>query len=129
VAQQHQEKGLSRCFVAILEAEPSRICGFFALTLTEVDPKASPDHSRKRLPRVIPGVRLGRLAIDREYQKRGLGELLLINAIERTRQVGEHAGVVGLFVDAIDERAALFYAHYGFVAFEDDPLKLYLHAR
>lgn len=126
VARQHQSKGVSRTFVATLESEPTVICGYFALTVTEVDSRELPEHRRKGLPRLLPGVRLGRLAIARQHQGKGLGKLLLMNAIERTRLIHEQTGVVGLFVDALDESAAGFYAQYGFETFADAPLKLVL---
>lgn len=34
VARQHQDKGLSKTFVAILENQPTQICAYYALTLT-----------------------------------------------------------------------------------------------
>lgn len=129
VARQHQDKGLSKTFVAVLENQPAPICGYYALTLTEVDTQSLPEPRRKKLPRMIPGVRLGRLAVDQRYKGKRLGELLLMDAIERVRRIHEHAGVVGLFVDAIDEKAASFYARYGFEAFVDEPLKLFLPVR
>jgi GNAT superfamily N-acetyltransferase len=129
VARQHQDKGLSRTFVASLEDRPAQICGYYALTLTEVDTQSLAAERRKKLPRMIPGVRLGRLAVDQRFQGKRLGELLLTASIDRVRQIMEHAGVVGLFVDAIDEKAALFYARYGFEAFADEPLKLFLPVR
>lgn len=125
MARQHQTKGLSKTFVAILDEQPTQICGYYALTLTEVDTRALPESRRKKLPRMIPGVRLGRLAVDVRCQGKRLGELLLMDAVWRVRAIREHAGVVGLFVDAIDESAARFYTHFGFEAFVDDPLKLY----
>ena len=48
-----------------------------------------------------------------------------MDAVRRVRSIQEHAGVVGLFVDAIGEQAARFYAHFGFEAFADGPLKLF----
>ncbi len=80
----------------------------------------------RRLPRRVPGVRLGRLAVDRSVQGQGLGELLLMNAIDRSRLVLEHVGVHALFVDAKDERAAAFYAKYDFRPLPSDPLRLVL---
>ena len=126
IARQHQVKGLSKTFVAILDEQPTQICGYYALTLTEVDTRALPESNSKKLPRMIPGVRLGRLAVDVRYQGKLLGELLLMDAVRRVRLIQEHAGVVGLFVDAIDGQAAQFYAHFGFEAFADEPLKLFL---
>lgn len=70
VARQHQDKGLSKTFVAVREEEPARICGYYALTLAELENRHLPDAWRK-LPRRIPGVRLGRLAVDRQYHGRG----------------------------------------------------------
>ncbi len=129
IARQHQDKGLSKTFVAILDDAPTCICGYYALTLTEVDTQSLPEARRKKLPRLIPGIRLGRLAVDTRCQDKRLGELLLVDALERVRLIRQHAGVVGLFVDAIDDKAAAFYAHFGFEAFVDDPLKLFLPVR
>lgn len=124
VARQHQDKGLSKTFVAMHDEEPDFICGFYALTLTEIDRRFLPDAYQKKLPQRIPGVRLGRLAVDLHYQKKGLGELLLVDAISRARRIHQDAGVVGLFVDAIDDHASGFYRHYGFLGIPDNPLLL-----
>lgn len=67
VARQHQDKGLSKTFVAILENQPTQICAYYALTLTEVDTQSLAEQRRKKLPRMIPGVRLGRLEIGRAH--------------------------------------------------------------
>jgi ribosomal protein S18 acetylase RimI-like enzyme len=64
------------------------------------------------------------LAVDLRYQNKGLGELLLVDAIEGTRRIHQDAGVVGLFVDAIDDHASRFYRHYGFLNIPDNPLLL-----
>ncbi|MGZ8916332.1 MAG: GNAT family N-acetyltransferase [Methylobacter sp.] len=124
VARQHQDKGLSKTFIAVQDEEPACICGFYALTLAEIDRRLLPDAYQKKLPQRIPGVRLGRLAVDLRYQKKGLGELLLVDVISRARRIHQDVGVVGLFVDAIDELAAGFYRHYGFLNMPDNPLLL-----
>ena len=124
VARQHQKKGLSKTFVAIPDEEPTCICGFYALTLAEIDHRFLPDAYQKKLPQRIPGVRLGRLAVDLRYQNKRLGELLLIDAILRAQRIHQDAGVVGLFVDALDEQASDFYRHYGFLNIPDNPLML-----
>jgi ribosomal protein S18 acetylase RimI-like enzyme len=77
-----------------------------------------------RLPRTVPAVRLGRLAVDISVQGQGLGEHLLIDAMRRTREVLRHIGVNVLLVDAKDEKAAAFYRKYGFRAFPGNPLQL-----
>ena len=129
VARQHQDKGLSKTFVAIREEEPARICGYYALTLAELENRHLPEAWRKKLPRRIPGVRLGRLAVGKQYQGKGLGELLLVDALTRAQRIYTEAGGIGLFVDAIDEQAAGYYQRFGFVASPDNPLLLFLPAR
>ena len=128
VARQHQEKGLSKTFVAIREDEPARICGYYALTLAELENRHLPDAWRKKLPRRIPGVRLGRLAVDRQYRGKGLGELLLVDALTRARRIHTEAGGIGLFVDALDEEAAGYCRRFGFLSAPDNPLLLFLPA-
>jgi len=126
VARQHQEKGLSKTFVAVREDKPERICGYFALTLAELENRTLPEPWRKKMPRRIPGVRLARLAVDISCQGKGLGELLLINALVRTRRICSEGGGIGLFVDAIDEHAAGYYRRFGFLAAPNHPLLLFL---
>ena len=129
VARQHQDKRLSKTFVAIAEEMPDRICGYYALTLAELENRHLPQAWRKKLPRRIPGVRLGRLAVDRQCQGKGLGKLLLVDALGRARRIYGEAGGIGLFVDAIDEQAALYYQHFGFAASPDNALLLFLSAK
>lgn len=129
VARQHQEKGLSRTFVAIREEVPESICGYFALTLAELENRHLPDAWRKKLPRRIPGVRLGRLAVDQRYQGKKLGELLLVDALARAERIYAEAGGIGLFVDAIDDQAVGYYLGFAFRAVPGNPLLLFLPAR
>jgi len=129
VARQHQDKGLSKTFVAVREEAPTRICGYYALTLAELESRHLPESWRKKLPRRIPGVRLGRLAVDRQYQGKKLGELLLVDTLTRAQRIYAEAGGIGLFVDALDEQAAGYYRNFGFEACPDNPLLLFLSAR
>ena len=125
-AQQHQRRGISKTFVAVADDVPSRVLGYYALTACEVLTEELPPDLAKKLPRKIPGIRLGRLAVDRAVQGQGLGELLLVDAMERAKRVFEHIGVHALFVDAKDERAAAFYRKYGFRPLPADALRLAL---
>ncbi len=128
VARQHQDKRLSKTFVAIREDAPNRICGYYALTLAELENRHLPAAWRKKLPRRIPGVRLCRLAVDKQYQGKSLGELLLVDALTRAQRITTEAGGVGLFVDALDEQAAGYYRRFGFEASPDNPLLLFFSA-
>lgn len=128
VARQHQDKGLSRTFVATLDEAPDCICGYYALTLAELENRNLPEAWRKKMPRRIPGVKLGRLAVDKKFQGKGLGDLLLVDALTRAQRIYQEAGGIGLFVDAIDEHAAGYYQRFGFEAMPDNPLLLFFPA-
>jgi len=126
-ARQHGEKGISRTFVLSEQEKPATILGYFTLTLCEVQVADLPAKYVKKYPQHgLPAVRLARLAVSGKYQDKGYGGLLLADAIHRTVLIAAQAGVIGLFVDAKDERAQLFYEHYGFVALPDHPLQLFL---
>ncbi len=75
IARQRQDKGLWKTFLAHIadagEEVPTRISGDYALTLAELENRHQPEAWRKRLPRRIPGLCLGRLAVDRQYQGKG----------------------------------------------------------
>lgn len=126
VARQHQEKGVSKTFVLVHPENPVQIRAYYALTLAELDGLHLPAALRSKLPRRIPGVRLGRLAVDAAYQGTGLGELLLMDALQRALRIYREAGGIGLFVDAIDEKATGFYKRYGFESTPDKPLLMFL---
>ncbi len=118
-----QEMDTARTFLLI---RGRRVVGYFSLTMGSVLREKAP----ARLVRGIPGypvgmVLLARLAVDRRHHGQGLGALLLTEALRKTLAAGESAAARLLVVDAIDERAAEFYRHYGFITAPDYPLRLY----
>jgi GNAT superfamily N-acetyltransferase len=126
VAAQHVRKSLARVYVAHDETNPERIVGFYALNGCEIQSDELPESLRKRFPRRVPAVRLGRLAVAREHQGQGIGALLLFHAMWNVGQVDAIVGAVALLVDAKDERAQRFYSKYGFLELPDRPLNLFL---
>lgn len=127
-AMQHQDKGVSRSFVLADPAasSPGRILGYFTLSACEGLAAQLPDTLAKRLPRHIPAVLLGRLAVDREFQGQGYGGSLLVEAIRRVAATSSQIGIAGLFVDAKDAQAISFYQKYGFTALASDEQRLFL---
>lgn len=73
----------------------------------------------------VPAVLIGRLALDRDIQGRGLGSALLTSALIQIFTIRERIGVAVAVVHAIDEAAAAFYEHQGFTRFRDQPHHLY----
>jgi GNAT superfamily N-acetyltransferase len=127
-ARQHVAKGIAKTFVLVedTDSEPRPVLGFFTLSLCQVLATDVPPKWAKKLPRKIPAMRLGRLAVARAHQREGLGKILLVDAIYKVAAVASAAGGIGLFVDAKDERAAEFYSRFGFEATPTEPLTLFM---
>jgi GNAT superfamily N-acetyltransferase len=104
----------------------NHIAGYYTLSAADVALKDMPDDVARRLPRypVVLVARIGRLAIDRDFQGKRLGAAMLWDAANRSLRA--EMGVFALAVDAKDEQAASFYRHHGFVRLPSQPLKLFL---
>jgi len=124
IARQHEAKGVSRTYV--LTDDGKSIAGFFALTFCQVDGCTLPKTLSKKLPKQIPAMRLGRLAVSKSRQKQGIGHMLISSAMIMVERAEKIAGGIGLFVDAKDDAAAAYYAQFGFQPLESAPLTLFL---
>jgi ribosomal protein S18 acetylase RimI-like enzyme len=122
-ASQDVRRRVSVCYVA-LEKATGRIAGNYTLSAADVPVSDLPPEVARRLPRYpsVPAARIGRLAIDRRFQDRGLGGALLLNAAMRALR--SEIAVFALAVDAKDDEAAAFYRRHGFTAFASNPLQL-----
>lgn len=103
--------GFSRTYVT---TDHERVVGYHALSGFSLPRECVPGRARRQAPTEIPAVLLGRLAVDREHQGRGIGAVLLRHAMALTDSVSEAIGVRVLVVNALDEAAAAFYEQYGF---------------
>ncbi len=126
MARQHADKGVSRTFVLVDDAEPAMVLGFMTLALCEIIPSALPPKFAKKYAHRVYGVKLARLAISRSRQRQGLGALMMLHAMDRARSVADNSGIVGFFVDAKDTQAQAYYLRYGFIPLVNDPLRLFL---
>ena len=84
----------------------------------------APDRVRRNMPDPIPVMVIGRLAMDVNFQGRGIGPALLRDAILRTLQAAEIAGIRAILVHATSDRAKLFFEKCGFTASPIDPMTL-----
>lgn len=126
-ARQNHESGGAKCFVAAPCEIPARMLGFYTLSPASIEFDRAPAVVKRGLGRYeVPVYRLGRLAVDRSVQGRGLGGQLLLRAAERCIRVAQQAGGVALLIDAKDGRAAQWYESYGAVRLNDAPLSLLL---
>ena len=80
----------------------------------------------KKLPRYpsVPAVRLGRLAVDQNFQGQGLGGALLADALDRA--IRSEIAAKAMVVNAKDDRAAMFYHHHGFIILPTAKMTLFL---
>ncbi len=122
-ASQDVRRRVSVCYLA-LEKATGRIAGYYTLSAVDVPVSDLSPETARRLPRYpsVPVARIGRLAIDRRFQGRGLGGALLLNAAMRALR--SEIAVFALLVDAKDDAAAAFYRHHGFTAFASNPYQL-----
>lgn len=123
-ASQDIRRRMAACFVAL--ADGPRIAGYYTLAAASLLLTDLPTRIAKKLPRypTVPAVRLGRLAVDRAFQGKGLGGALVADALSRAVQ--SEIAAYAVVVDAKDESAAAFYRHHGFIALPDSPETLFL---
>lgn len=122
----NQETGASRTYVIV---ESARVVGYYALASGGVAAGEAPGKIRRNMPDPVPVMILGRLAIDLALQGRGLGSDLLRDAVIRTMQAAEIAGIRAMLVHALDARAAQFYERSGFIPSPVRPLTYFLPLR
>ncbi|MGO9744059.1 MAG: GNAT family N-acetyltransferase [Roseiarcus sp.] len=126
-ARQNHQSGGAKCFVAAPADAPARILGFYTLSPASLEYARTPALAKKGLARYdVPVFRLGRLAVDKSMQGRGLGGALLLRAAHRCIRVAEDVGGVALLIDAKNDHAARWYESYGGLRSDDAPLSLVL---
>jgi GNAT superfamily N-acetyltransferase len=123
---QYEKRNLGRTFVALPKGE-NRVVGYFTLASGAVPFQNLPDVAARKLPRhPVPVILLARLAVDLTVQGKGLGRVLMMDALTRCLELAEWLGVHAVEVGAIDDEAKAFYQKHGFTARIDNELHLYL---
>ena len=110
-ARANQATGASRTYVV---CEGKRVVAYYAVASGAIAQAAAPGRFRRNMPDPIPVVVLARLAVDRNYQGRGLGRALFRDAARRVEHAAEAIGIRGIVVHAISEEARKFYIALGF---------------
>lgn len=122
-ALQNQQAGASQTYVALADEQ---IAGYYTLAVGQVDFDNAPPRLTKGLARhPVPIMLLARLAIATSWQGKGLGAGLLKDAMLRTLQAAEIAGIRAFAVHAKDDQARTFYEHFDFVPSPADPYHLF----
>ncbi|MBS1645007.1 MAG: GNAT family N-acetyltransferase [Bacteroidetes bacterium] len=120
-AGQDLKRKLSVCFV-LSEPDTNIIQGYYTLSNNSIPLSHFPENIQKKLPKSylsIPTTLLGRLAIAKKQQGKGIGKILLIDALKRSYEIAQTIGSFAVVVDPIDKEAELFYAKYDFIKLPD----------
>lgn len=117
----NESEGASRTYVL---CDRQAVIAYYCLAKVAVAQTSATGKVRRNMPDPIPVMVIGRLACDRNWQGRGIGRALLQDAILRTLQAAEIAGIRAILVHAISEDAKLFYQKCGFTVSPLDPMTL-----
>ena len=111
------EGASARTYVVCDATRPLKVVGYYTIATAMEQRAALPTAKLRRgMPDQVPLLLLARLAVDAGFQGNGLGADLLADALRRCVAASEIAGARAVVVHAIDEKAAAFYARYGFTA-------------
>jgi predicted N-acetyltransferase YhbS len=100
------------------------VVGYYSLAAGSVTHAVATARARRNMPDPVPAVLLGRLAVDRSWQGKGLGGDLLQDAALRTAVAADAIGVRALIVHALSEAAKVFYERFGFRPSPVEPMTL-----
>ena len=120
-AGQDIKRKLSACFV-LADKVTDCIQGYYTLSNNSIPLSCFPEPIKRKLPQSydsIPTTLLGRLAVDRNLKGKGLGKILLIDALRRSYEISKEIGSFAVVVDPIDREAELFYERYDFIKLPD----------
>jgi len=125
-ASQDEKRNVARVFVAV--DDELGLAGSYSLSSLSLSLDTLPENVAQKLPRydAIPAVLIGRLARDERARGKGIGELLLADAVRRVLDASRSVAVFAIVVDAKDDRAVKFYETFGFRPFPLRPRRLFL---
>ena len=115
-AKQDVNRDLSACFVLV--DKENIVKGYYTLSANSIRREDFPDELKRKMPPSyadLPTTLLGRLAIDNSLKGKGFGEILLLDALNRSLKTAESLGILAMVVDPIDDKAQNFYSKYGFI--------------
>ncbi len=120
----NQQANSARTYVCCHERQ---VIGYYSLTVGSVAPRSAPPRVSKGLAAYpVPVMILARLAVNLSWQRQGLGRALLKDALLRTVQAADLAGIRALLVHAKDEDARRWYESWEFESSPTDPFHLFL---
>lgn len=121
---QNQQANASQTYLLI---EDDIVRGYYTLVVGSVEHENAPGRLTKGQARhPIPIMLLARMAVSADSQGKGLGPALLKNALQRTLQAADIAGIRAITVHAKDDEARGFYEHFDFIPSPTDSMHFML---
>lgn len=117
-ASQDVKRGLAVVYIYPDDTNPYIIRGYYSLSNLSIPKDSAPKDIQAKMPRTyhtLPCTLLGRLAISTEFRRKGLGEILLIDALFRSLEAASILGSMAVIVDPLDNEARAFYKKYHFI--------------
>ena len=120
----NQQAGAAQTYVALVG---EAVIGYHTLAVSQVSHEGAPERLTKGLARhPVPVMLLARLAVDRRWHGHGVGKALLKDAMLRTLQAADIAGIRAIAVHAKDDEARRFYEKFDFIPSPTDPMHLFV---
>lgn len=122
-ARANHAAGASRTYVV---TEGDQVIAYYCISAGGMNHADASGAIRRNMPDPIPMAIIGRLAVDENFQGRGLGPAMLNDAVIRIGHAAHIMGVRGIMVQAIDDDAKGFYEAFGFTPSATMPMLLTL---
>lgn len=120
----NDRKNIGKTFTVFID-NSKNISGYYTISMAQILFNDLPEDLKKGLPRYpVQAMRIGKLAVDKNYQGRNLGAYLLRDAFLRSVKISAEIAVKFIIVDALNDSSKSFYERYGFVATKKSPLTL-----
>lgn len=126
-ANQDLKRKVNVTYVLVKKGCPD-IIGYYNLSHLSIEYDSLPANTKTNLPAYgeIPATLIGRLAVDKEYQGKGLGEHILLDALRKTYEITQQIGSFSVVVDLQEEDVRGFYRKYEFRSLSDDKDRLFV---
>lgn len=109
--------GISRTYVLVDHAASTDVMGFYTLSARSIEPSMLTGLYAKRLPKYpVPVLYIGMFGVSVRVQRRGLGVVLMRDALNRCLAASEEIGAMGIYLDSLDAKSTAFYDALGFEA-------------
>jgi GNAT superfamily N-acetyltransferase len=120
----NQQAGAAQTYLGLVG---DSVIGYHTLAVGQVSREEAPERLTKGLAKhPVPVMLLARLAVDRHWHGQGVGKALLKDAMQRTLQAADIAGIRAFAVHAKDEEAKRFYEKFDFIPSPTDPMHLFV---